>query len=91
MYDVMYEYAKSKKREGLPPKWTYLEFLVELVYDLIFPEQTKLHLSHLKEVVDDQSFASTVRTTRSLFAFGTLMTDDNDMWTSPRKAQSQIT
>ena len=80
MYDIMYKDAKRKKREVLPSKWTHLEFLVKLVYDLIFPEQTELHLAQLKEVVDDQTFTSTVRTPRFMSAFGTFMVDDDDMW-----------
>ena len=37
MYCRMYEEEAAKKKEGLPKKWTHLEFLTELVYDFIWP------------------------------------------------------
>ena len=51
MYNSMYEEEKRKQantqrqsgaRGGMPKKWTHLEFMTELVYDLIFPGQTLL-------------------------------------------------
>ena len=42
----------------MPKKWTHLEFMTELVYDLIFPGQTISHLSSL-EGMDDRSIDST--------------------------------
>jgi hypothetical protein len=38
----------------MPKKWTHLKFLTELVYDLIFPGQTAVHLSTIGEL-DDRS------------------------------------
>ena len=38
-------------------KWTHLEFMTELVYDLIFPGQTAAHLSTIGEL-DDRSIDS---------------------------------
>ena len=39
-------------------KWTHLEFMMELVYNLIFPGQTAVHLSRIGEL-DDRSIDST--------------------------------
>lgn len=70
MYDSMYEMEKAERikrrrrdgsKGGMPKKWTHLEFITELVYDLIFPEQTSTHLSS----IDDRSIDST----RSLSSF----------------------
>ncbi len=61
MYDSMYEEEKEKRGEqwstsgvGMPKKWTRLEFMVELVYDLIFPGRTCAHLWTIGEL-DDRS------------------------------------
>ena len=42
----------------MPKKWTHLKFMMELVYDLIFPGQTAIHLSRIGEL-DDRSIDST--------------------------------
>jgi hypothetical protein len=42
----------------MPKKWMHLEFLTELVYNLIFSEQTAAHLSTIGEL-DDHSIDST--------------------------------
>ena len=68
MYGEMHAEEEKKGTEGLPPKLTHIELLVELVNDFIYPEQTKFHVEQLREM-DDSSFASTVRTTRSLSSF----------------------
>jgi len=66
MYDSMYEEEKRKRanaqrrsgsRGGMPKKWTHLEFMTELVYDLIFPGHTAAHLSTIGEL-DDRSIDS---------------------------------
>lgn len=66
MYDSMYEMEKAEPanarrqsgvRGGMPKKWTHLEFMKELVYDLIFPGQTSMHLSTIGEL-NDQSIDS---------------------------------
>ncbi len=66
-YDSMYKEEKRKRanaqrrsgaRGGMPKKWTHLEFMTELVYDLIFPGQTAAHLSTIGEL-DDWSIDST--------------------------------
>jgi hypothetical protein len=36
----------------MPRKWTHLEFMTELVYDLIFPGQTAVHLSTIGDLDD---------------------------------------
>ena len=41
----------------MPKKWTHLEFMTELVYDLIFPGQTAAHLLTIGEL-DDRSIDS---------------------------------
>ena len=67
MYDSMYEMEKAERikrrrrdgsKGGMPKKWTHLEFITELVYDLIFPKQTETHLSSIGEL-DDRSIDST--------------------------------
>ena len=62
---LMYKEEKEKHRErrstsgvGMPKKWTHLEFMVELVYDLIFPGRTCAHLWTISEL-DDRSISST--------------------------------
>ena len=42
----------------MPRKWTHLEFMMELAYDLIFPGKTKVHLSTIGEL-DNLSIDST--------------------------------
>ncbi len=73
LYDNMYDEEKRRRanaqrrsgsRGGMPRKWTHLEFMTELVYDLIFPGQTSVHLSRIGEL-DDRSIDST----RSLSSF----------------------
>jgi hypothetical protein len=53
MYEVMYE-EEMKKQEpkNLPPQWTHACFLEELVFNLMFPEETAKHLTMLKEMED---------------------------------------
>ena len=68
IYEEMYTEEEKKGTEGLPPKLTHLEFLVELVNDFIFPRQTKFRVEQLKEM-DDISSASTARTMRSSSSF----------------------
>ena len=56
-----------EQRGGMPKKWTHLEFMVELVYDLIYPTQTATHLSTIGEL-DDRSIDST----KSLSSFASV-------------------
>ena len=46
------EQAKARRQSGakggMPKKWTHLEFMTELVYDLIYPTQTATHLSTIE-------------------------------------------
>jgi hypothetical protein len=51
----------------MPKKWTHLEFMTELVYDLIYPTQTVAHLSTIGEL-DDRSIDST----KSLSSFASV-------------------
>ena len=76
MYDSMYEMEKAERAKrrrqngskgGMPKKWTHLEFMTELVYDLIFPGQTATHLSAIGEL-DDRSIDST----KSLSSFASV-------------------
>ncbi len=62
MYESMYDEEKAKQANarrqsgalgGIPKKWTHLEFMMELVYNLIFLGQTITHLSSL-EGLDDR-------------------------------------
>ena len=79
MYTEMHAEEEKKGTEGLPPKLSHLEFLVELVNDFIYPEQTKFHVEQLREM-DDSSFASTVRTTRSLSSFRNVTNTQCNGW-----------
>ncbi len=61
----MYKEEKVKRGEqrstsgvGMPKKWTHLEFMVELAYNLIFPGRTCDHLRTIGEL-DDRSISST--------------------------------
>ena len=56
MYESMYEEEKEKRGEqrstpgvGMPKKWTHLEFMVELVYDFIFPRPGRTCVGTLKD------------------------------------------
>jgi hypothetical protein len=51
----------------MPKKWTHLEFMTELVYDLIYPAQTATHLSTIGDL-DDRSIDST----KSLSSFASV-------------------
>jgi hypothetical protein len=60
----MYKEEKEKRREqqgtsrvGMPKKWTHLEFMMQLVFDLIFPGQTAVHMSMIG--TDNRSISST--------------------------------
>jgi len=82
MYENMYECEKRKKGRGLPPKWTHCEFLVELVYDFMFPSSARFHVEQLMEM-DDNSFKLRARTSRSFSAFGCAsvsVSGDDDSW-----------
>ncbi len=76
LYESMYDEEKGEQanaqrrsgaRGGMPTKWTHLEFMTELVYDLILPGQTISHLSSL-EGMDDRSIDST----KSLSSFNSV-------------------
>ncbi len=67
MYDNIYNKERRKQanaqrqsgsRGGMPRKWRHLKFMMELVYDLIFPGQTAVHLSTIGDL-DDWSIDST--------------------------------
>jgi hypothetical protein len=65
MYESMYEEEKERRGArrstsgvGMPKKRTHLEFLVELVYDFIFPGRICAHLRTIGEL-DDTSISST--------------------------------
>jgi hypothetical protein len=49
---------------GMPKKWTHLKFMVELVYELVFPGQTCAHLRTTSKL-DDRS----ISLTRTLSSF----------------------
>ena len=57
--------------QGLPPKWSHMQFLEELVYDLLLPGQTRRHVDVLRGV-DDSSLAASARSTRSLSLHGSM-------------------
>jgi hypothetical protein len=43
IYEAMWDEEKAKRRTNLPAKWTTGEFIEQLAYDMIFPEQTLIH------------------------------------------------
>jgi hypothetical protein len=55
IYQYMWDEEKAKERRDLPEKWSHAEFIEQLVYDLIFPEQTVVHQEALQEEEDDLS------------------------------------
>jgi len=78
IYEEMYAEAEADGKP-LPPKWSHCEFLEQLVYDLICPNASR-DIVNLFSGMDDETFASEVRTTRSMSSFGTLgaSTDMNE-------------
>jgi hypothetical protein len=50
MYNVLYEEQRKLKNPDLPPKWTHMGFLEELVHDLLLPRETRRHVNMLKAV-----------------------------------------
>jgi len=78
MYEEIYEEEKKKNEGELPPKWSHMDFMVELVYDMLYPEQTKAHVEMMKGKVSDQSYASAFTSVRSLSSFGTLAGNGSD-------------
>jgi hypothetical protein len=71
IYQVMYdEELKKNGLESVPPQWTHARFIEELVYDLMFPDETAKHLALLK-ANEDSTFASSVRSTRQFSFYGT--------------------
>lgn len=65
LYDEMYLKEKEKEDAVLPPKWSHREFLEELVYDFIYPHQSRMRVDQL-DAMDDESFASDITTTKSM-------------------------
>ena len=74
VYDRMYDIQLGNGVD-LPPKWDHREFIVQLVYDLIFPDATKKHVDEMKDM-DDATFASTVTSTKSLCSFNGRVSPD---------------
>jgi hypothetical protein len=66
IYQYMWDEEKVKGKGDLPEKWSHDKFIKQLVYDLIFPEQTVVHREALlREEEDDLSVSR-----RSLSSFG---------------------
>lgn len=49
LYDRSYERERKQHRKGLPKKWTHMDFLVQLVYDRVFPGRIDAYLKQLRE------------------------------------------
>ena len=80
IYAAMWEEEKKKGRTDLPAKWTAGEFIEQLAYDMMFPEQTLLHRRMLErdEELDESSIEG-----RSLSSFGSnagLQPEDDREW-----------
>jgi hypothetical protein len=79
MYCSMYDEEKARRAQrrrnsgGMPKKWTHLEFQVELIYDLLYPGQTDVHLQSISEL-DDRSIDST----RTLTSFESVPNQELD-------------
>ncbi len=74
IYVEMWQVEKEKERVDLPPKWTHAEFLEQLVYDMVFLQQTIFHWNLLRD--DDDS-------SQLLSLFGGLSSfqgEDNREW-----------
>jgi len=63
IYGSIYDDDVMWERVGLPRKWTHAEFLQELVFDLLLPEQSKKHVSFIERNPDD-TMASSVALSR---------------------------
>ncbi len=79
MYCSMYDEEKARRAQrrrnsgGMPKKWTHLEFQVELIYDLLYPGQTDVHLQSISEL-DDRS----INSTRTLTSFESVPNQELD-------------
>ena len=79
MYCSMYDKEKARRAQrrrnsgGMPKKWTHLEFQIELIYDLLYPGQTDVHLQSISEL-DDRSIDST----RTLTSFESVPNQELD-------------
>ena len=67
IYEFMWNEQKATGRTDLLVKWTHAEFIEQLVYDLIFPQQTLAHRESLKMTTDDDEDSSVAA---SLSSFG---------------------
>jgi hypothetical protein len=56
----MYDEEEAKKTPGLPPRWTHVRFLEELVYDFIFPGRSKNNV-----VIDPESMGNSDSSART--------------------------
>ena len=79
IYEAMWDEERAKGRMDLPAKWTAGEFIEQLVYDMMFPNQTLLHRRMLQrdEDLDESSIEG-----RSLSLFGSsgLQPKDDREW-----------
>jgi hypothetical protein len=66
IYVAMWDEEKKKGRTDLPGKWSHAEFVEQLVYDLIFPEQTMAHRALLHNI-DDEHYS--IKSRQSLSSF----------------------
>ena len=96
MYESMYEEEKEKRGEqrstpgvGMPKKWTHLEFMVELVYDLIFPGRTCAHLRSIGEL--DKRSISSMRTLSSFSVDEAQIDEDVDLVCESGRLKYRVT
>jgi hypothetical protein len=76
IYELMWLEQKAAGRTDLPVKWTHAEFIEQLVYDLIFPEQTLAHRVALQKATDDDEGDYGVAQSLSSFGLGSTHRDD---------------
>ena len=78
VYEMMYEKEKAKKKGSMPKKWTHMEFLEGLVYDLLGWDPTMMD----DAATDDNEESSiTTGTTRrgSVFSMQSSNSNANDV------------
>ena len=81
IYNDMYTAAKKDSRKGTPllPKWSHCEFIKELVYGLLFPDQSRAQVEKSK-AMSVKKFCDSVKTTSSMSLFGNTKSPLDHKW-----------
>ena len=70
IYEVLYDKEEAKRMPGLPPRWIHARFLEELVYDFIFPGQSKNNVVINPELTGNSDLAMEALLICSFAVFG---------------------